>query len=227
MDELVAVLHDLIQILSRQPGDGVKETVDSGLVMVGVESRREDPSVNTGLYLIEVGQIGEIKANALALPKQRKDILKLPADMDDHVQYKFGFSKHLNTLMIQHENNELKNTRVVRTWTWPASAGMLVDGENCIRDSMKNLGGHLLAHTTDWPIIPPKYEEVIGDVVTYNVHRYLNREHQVELTRLNAQLQVTKVQHQVIKLQLEIDKLKLELQNSDLYHENNRYNKSY
>ena len=253
-----------------------RESVDpefAELAMVGVERRRAvKPSVGIpGLYLIEVGRIGEIKADPLALPKRRKDILKLPAEVDDHVQYKFGFSKHLDTRMIQHGDNELKNTSIVHTWSWPASAGMLVDGENCIRDCMKELGGQLLAHTTDWPVMPPKYEDVMGDVVGDNVHRYLidrdphiqmgisskmrriegesmemrldlertrlEATHHVEIARLEAERQVREAEHQIVlaqhqtviahhqaaKLQLELDKMKVELQNSDLYHENQRY----
>ena len=105
-----------------------------------------------GLYLIEVGTIGDIKADPLVLPKRRKDILTLPSDMDDHIQYKFGFSKHLDTRMVQHSDNDLRDTSINQTWSWPTTIGMLVNGENYIRDIMRELGGRILPYTTDWMV---------------------------------------------------------------------------
>ena len=103
------------------------------------------PSQSTtgALYLIEVGTIGEIKADTEALPKRRKQILKLEG-MDDHVQYKIGFSKHLDSRMGQHIDSEFKNTHVINTWSWPTNLGMLVEGESHMRSKFKELCAHIL-----------------------------------------------------------------------------------
>ena len=155
-----------------------RESVDpefAELAMVGIPSRgrvnRPQTSV-PGLYLIEVGTIGEIKADLQALPKRRKDILKLEG-MDDHVQYKFGYSKSLDNRMGQHVGCEFKNTRVVNTWSWPTNLSMLVEGEDHIRSKFKELGAHILSNTIDWPVLPPKYEDVIVDIIEESVRKYL------------------------------------------------------
>lgn len=271
----VAPFKELLQILSRLPGEAAKklraeqaeitsravagdkdleeaiadrrETVDPGLAelaMVGVKRRQASPSVSIpGLYLLEIGRIGEIKADPLALPKRRKDILNLPDDMDDHIQYKFGFSKHLDTRMIQHGDNELKNTSVTRTWSWPVNAGMLTDGESHIRERMQDLGGQLLARTTDWSVMPPKYEDVMGEIIGESVQRYLidkdphiqmgiseavreieghSTEMRIELerVRLEAKHQVElarmEAQLKVNNVQHQVEKLQLELEKSKL-----------
>ena len=204
-----------------------RETVDprvAELAMVGIPERRKldrSSASMPGLYLIEVGTIGEIKADPLALPKRRKDILKLPVEMDDHIQYKFGFSKHLDTRMVQHSDNELKNTSVVQTWSWPANTGMLVSGENHIRDTVKDLGGKLLPHTTDWAVMPPRYEEVVGDIVADKVHMYLIDNDPYILMKNSETLHIAEreadsVRHQfeliAEKKQLEVEKTRYEAQ---------------
>lgn len=169
----------------------------------------------SGVYLIEVGTIGEIKADPLALPKRRKDILKLDG-MDDHIQYKFGFSKNLDDRMSQHMDNEFKNTLIVETWNWDVEGGMLVKGEEFVRSKFKELGCHILPNTCDWPVLSPRYKDVVSSVIRDGLKSYIvNNDPYVKIitgeAMNSARLSIIAAEHAAELLRLELEKKDMEI----------------
>lgn len=57
----------------------------------------------SGLYMMVIGTVCEIKEDLQALPRRRKDIEAL--NCDDHFVCKVGFTKHLDVRMCQHIDN--------------------------------------------------------------------------------------------------------------------------
>lgn len=196
-----------------------RETVDSttaNIAMAGLPTTGERNKLKLsppGLYLIEIGSVKSIKEDVNALPKRRKDILNLSEEKDEWMCYKLGFSKHLDMRSIQHCEKELKDTSFKNVWHWSCTPGMLVQGEDYIREQFRELGCDMLKGTIDWPILPPKYEEVIGDFLQKRVHDHLiNNDPCVELimqkTLHRSELELQKAQHETELVKLEMELLK-------------------
>lgn len=50
--------------------------------------------------------------------------------------------------------------------------GMLVKGKEHMRSKVRELGGKSLPNTQDWFILPPKYEDVVGEIMRDSVQKF-------------------------------------------------------
>ena len=134
--------------------------------------------VQPGLYLIDIGRVGDLKtilaADPTALPDRRDDVMGMGMEFNDFSLYKLGLSNNLGRRMLEHCREQLRGMSVVKTWSWHAKEGMLVSGEKHMREQVRGYEGCVaLPNTLDWHVLPPDYDDVAGGMLDGSLCQHL------------------------------------------------------